>query len=92
MLERRAALETVIEKLQQERDALRVKMHLAGMDAKDEYERISSRVDDLKTQFEPFTGAVGDTASNVFAALGLAADELRLGFGRVRKAIGEKSE
>lgn len=87
MSEKRANLASVIEKLQQERDALRVNLHLASMDARDEYERLSRRVDELRAQYEPLTDAVGETAENVFSALGLAADELRRGLGRVREAI-----
>ena len=33
--------------------------------------------------------AVEETAGNVFAALGMAAEELKIGFSRVRKAISE---
>ena len=51
MSEQRTALEEVISKLKQERDELRVKMHLASMDAKDDYERISGKVDELTDQF-----------------------------------------
>lgn len=87
MSEKRAALESAIEKLQQERDQLRLQLHLANMEAKDEYERLSGRVDALRSHYEPVTGAVGETAENVFAALGLAAEELWHGFGRVRKAL-----
>ena len=92
MSEKRANLESVIEKLQQERDELRVKLHLASMDAKDEYERLSGRVDELRSHYEPLTSAVGETAENVFSALGMAAEELWHGFGRVRKAIRPEKE
>ena len=92
MPDKRAAIESMIAKLQEERDALRVKAHLGGMEAKEEYERISARVDELMKQFEPFTDAVGETAGNVFAALGMAGEELLRGFGRVRNAARGKDE
>ena len=89
MSTQRNALEDVISKLKQERDELKVQMHLASMDAKDEYERLSGKCDELTDQYEPVKGAVEDTAKNVFSALGLVADELKIGFQRVRKAISE---
>ena len=67
-------------------------MHLASMEAKDEYDRVSSKVDELATHCEPMTEAVEETAENVVAALGLFADELKVGFQRVRQAISESSD
>ena len=90
MSEERNALDEVISKLKQERDELQLQMHLASMDAKDEYERLSGKCDDLTDQYEPVKDAVEDTAENIFAALGMVADELKVGFQRVRKAITEE--
>ena len=91
MSTQKSALEEVIAKLKQERDELNLQMHLASMDAKDEYNRISDKVDELSNQYDPVRDAVEESAGNVFSALGLAADELKIGFGRVRKAIKEES-
>jgi len=90
MSEQRNALDEVISKLKQERDELQLQMHLASMDAKDEYERLSGKCDDLTDQYEPVKDAVEDTTENIFAALGMVADELKVGFQRVRKAITEE--
>ena len=60
------------------------------MDAKDDYDRISGKVDELSQQYEPVKDAVEESAENVFAALGLVADELKAGFQRVRKSISEE--
>lgn len=90
MSDQRTSLDELIGTLKQERDELKLKMHLASMNAKDEYDRLSGKCDELTEQFEPLSDAVGDTAENVFAALGLVADELKIGFQRVRKAITEK--
>ena len=90
MSEQRSALDEVIAKLKQERDELQVQMHLASMDAKDDYDRISGKVDELSRQYDPVKDAVEESAENVFAALGLVADELKAGFQRVRKSISEE--
>jgi len=87
MSQQRNALDDVIVKLRKERDQLKLQMHLADMEAKDEYDRVSEKFDELSDQYEPVKDAVEETAENVFAALGLVADELKFGFQRVRKAI-----
>ncbi|TWU42668.1 hypothetical protein [Novipirellula artificiosorum] len=90
MSEQRTAVEELIRTLKRERDELALKMHLANMDAKDEYERLSSKLGELSDQYEPVSDAVEETAGNVFSALKLAAEEMKAGFHRVRKAISEE--
>ncbi|MCA9261412.1 MAG: hypothetical protein KDA61_19485 [Planctomycetales bacterium] len=77
----------LIEVLQRERDELRVKLHLAGQEAKQEYDRLTDRIGELVRQYEPTRDAVEETAENVWAALKLAAEEMKAGFGRVRKSL-----
>ena len=88
--EQKNALDEVISKLKQERDELKLQMHLASMEAKDEYDRVSGKVDQLTEQYEPVKDAVADSAENLFTALGMVADELKAGFKRVRKSISEQ--
>ena len=91
MTTEKSTLEELITKLKQERDELNLQMHLASMDAKDEYDRISGKVDELSGQYDPVKDAVGETAGNVVSARGVVADELKEGFKRVRKAVEEQS-
>lgn len=81
-----------ISKLKQERDELKVQMHLASMEAKDEYERVSGKLDELCGQYEPVKDAVEETAGNLLAAFGMVADELKVGYERVRKSVSDKSD
>ncbi len=90
MAELRDQLDQVITKLKQDRDELKLHIHLGNMEAKDDYDRISRKVDQLTDQYEPVKDAVEDAAENVFSALGLVADELKVGFERVRKTITEE--
>lgn len=90
MAEIRERLDEVIKKLKQERDEIKLQIHLANMEGKDEYDRISRKVDQLTDQYDPVKDAVEDTAENIYSALGLVADELKFGFKRVRKAISEE--
>ena len=88
MSESKTALTSLIDSLKRERDELKLKAHLAGMDAKDEYDRLSTKIDELTARYEPLTDAVGESADNVFAALRLAGEEMIHGFHRIRKSIG----
>ena len=90
MSETKSTLERLVKSLKQERDELKLKMHLASMDAKNEYERLSRKYDEMSEQIDPVKGAVEESAEGVFAALGLVADELKVGFQRVRKAIRDE--
>ena len=80
-------LEEVISVLKQQRDELKLKMHLAGMDTKEEYERISGRINELMKQYEPTKDAASETAEGVFKALKLAGDEMLNGFNKIRKTL-----
>jgi chromosome segregation ATPase len=92
MSDQKSTLDRLVSEIKQQRDELRLKMHLAGMEAKDEYDRLSGRYDELSKQYEPVSEAVEDTAENLLSALSLAAGELKVGFQRVRKALSESDE
>jgi len=89
MSEAKTALATLMGELKRQRDELRLKMHLGGMEARDEYDRLSQKCDQLSDQYEPLTDAVSETSHNTVDALRLLADELKLGFQRVSKALTE---
>ena len=83
-------LDELISALKQDRDELRLRIHLAGMEGKEEYARLSTKIDELTAQYEPVKDAVADTAGNVFSALMLAAGEMKTGFSRIRKGLMDK--
>lgn len=90
MTEERSSLESLISALKQERDELKVRMHLAGMEAKEEYERLSGQVDKLTEQYDPVRKAVSESTGNLISALSLAAGEMKNGFLRIRKAMKDE--
>ena len=89
MSDQNTALQEAINKLKQERDELKLQMHLASMEARDEYDRLSDKCDKLSDEYAPLQNAVEETAENVWTALGMVADELKHGFKRVREAVSE---
>lgn len=82
-------LDETISALKQQRDELRLRLHLAGKEAQQEYERLSGKIDELSGQYEPVRQAAAESAQNVIAALSLAADEMKAGLARIRKALSD---
>jgi hypothetical protein len=80
-------LGTLTEDLKRHRDEIRVRLHLAKADAKDEWERLEEkwRLFERKAKELGHEGRV--TAGEVGAALRLAADELRKGYARMRQHV-----
>lgn len=76
-----------LEHLKQQRDELHVQLHLVKADAKDEWARLESRWDEIKPKLEAAREEVGKTTESVGAALGLAIDELKKGYERLRSRL-----
>ena len=84
---RKTVLEELISDLKQQRDQIRVRLHLGGLELKEEWVRLGDRLDQLNHRFDPLKNAVGETADDVWESLGLMASELKDGFNRIRKAL-----
>lgn len=76
-----------ISSLKQQRDELAVQMHLAKLEAKEEWERVTAKLDKLSDDFEPVRSAVGKSAGNVYEALKIVVGEIEEGFQRIRKSL-----
>jgi hypothetical protein len=84
-------IDDLVKSVQQQRDELRVQMHLAKADAKDEWVGLEKKVDrflaDAEAQSKPLRGAVADSAKDVGTALELVGDEIRKSYERVRDLL-----
>ncbi len=89
---KKSSFEDLFNVLQQQRDELKRQLDRAGQDARQEYDRLAAKCDELSEHYKPVSDAVGETAENVFTAFGMVADELKHGFDRVRKAIGDSGK
>lgn len=73
------------EDIEQLRDEAKLKAHLGKAEALEELGKLENQWEGLLLKCETFTGEAKKTLGNTSAALGLAADELKEGFDRVRK-------
>lgn len=84
-------IDDLVESVKQQRDELRVQMHLAKADAKDEWERLEKKADrflaDAESQSKPLRGAVEESARDIGSALELVGQEIQKGYQRVRERL-----
>ena len=73
-----------VERLKQQRDELQLKLHLAKADAKDEWARLENQWEEIRPKLDAAREEVGKTAESVGAALGLAIEELKKGYERLK--------
>jgi len=80
-------LNKLVEDLKRQRDELKVKLHLAKADAKDEWIKLEMKYEEVKAKIGSFKKEAGKSAETVSATLGLAADEIKKEYERLRKMM-----
>lgn len=83
----REDFEKLLGKLAQERDELRLKIHLGKAEARDEWEKIEKRWQHLRGKSELVKDVVDDTAREIGDAAVQAAREIQRGYERLRKLM-----
>jgi hypothetical protein len=78
---------TTLDKLAQRRDELRVQMHLARAEARDEWDELEDKWHRLQHHLAPVGEASAETAKEIGAAAGLLMEEIWEGYGRIRDAL-----
>ncbi len=87
MCDDRSRLAELISSLKRQRDELAVQVHLGKAEAKDEWDKLNAKLEELTKDYEPLKDAVEATGANVFDALKLVAGEVQDGFERIRKTL-----
>lgn len=75
-------LDDILEDLKQKRDELRLQMHLASKEAKDEWNELEDKMEEFSEKAK-----IGETGQGVGKALGQLGQEIKLGYERLRKAV-----
>lgn len=84
MADEKGTLDQVVEELKQMRDELEVQIHLASADARDEFEELGKKWEQLRARADVVGKATGEAASDVGDALSLVAEEIKRGFQRIK--------
>ena len=80
-------LDRLIDDVKRQRDEIRVRLHLAKAEAKEEWERLETKWEHVRGKMGVVGREAGKTAQEVGTALNLAVEELRRGYERVRKLL-----
>lgn len=87
MAEIEQRLEVLKHDLRQARDELRVQMHLAKADARDEWDKLEGKWEDFERRLDKVEDAAEDAAEDIGDALSSLGEEIKAGYQRIRDAI-----
>ena len=82
-------INSLLEELKQKRDELRVQMHLASKEIKEEWEELEEKMEDFSGKAKQFANdaKLKETGEGLGDALGKVGHELKLGYERLKKAM-----
>jgi predicted nucleic acid-binding Zn-ribbon protein len=83
----REEFEKAVRQLEQQRDELRLKMHLGKAEAREEWDKLERQWQHMRARLPGLREALGETKDEVGAALKLTAEEIRRGYERLRKLL-----
>lgn len=81
--------ENLLEKLQTERDEINLKLHLASMEARQEFEEAEKEWQRLKSKAAEIADDSADTSDEFIAKAKIVGEELKDAFYRISKRLGD---
>lgn len=85
MAELRDELKKLEDAVLQQRDELRLKLHLAKADARDEWEELERKWAEAQAKFTQVQKSASESSESIEAAARLLGEELLKGYERIRK-------
>jgi hypothetical protein len=79
----------LVQKVKQERDQVKVKMHLASMDAKKEYEEAEKKWGQVKVKASEIADDTIETSEEVIAKAKIVGEELKETYHRISKRLSK---
>ena len=80
-------LAQISEQLKQERDEIKLKVHLASMEAKGEWEQAEATWAGLKDNLDDIVDETKETTEELLASAKIVADELGQTYERIKKRL-----
>lgn len=78
---------TLIETIRQQRDELKVKIHLANMEIRNEWEELEKKWQHLESKGKQLKREFGHSAHDIGDAAALLGGELKAGYKRIRQLL-----
>ncbi|PKM12602.1 MAG: hypothetical protein CVV13_04630 [Gammaproteobacteria bacterium HGW-Gammaproteobacteria-3] len=76
-------LESLTDKIKHQRDEIKVKIHLAGMEAKDEWEKAEEKFAEFKSKAEEIKNDTQETTEELVSATRVIGDEIGQAYKRI---------
>ena len=86
-MSKRTDVKEVIASLERMRDEIKLKIHLAAADARDEWEELEKKLSHLRGKANIIGRVAEDAAGDVGEAVELLGKELKKGYERLRKVV-----
>ncbi len=83
----RLSVDRMVTELKHERDELKVKLHLARMDAGDEWQKLETRLAKLDAKARELGNATAEASHEIGAAAKLLGEEIRKGLKTIGKHL-----
>ena len=80
-------IEKIIDEVKQERDEVKVKLHLAKLDASDEWSELENKLEKLENKAKELGGVTLEASQDVGAAAKLLGEEILNGFKSIGKHL-----
>ena len=87
MTDLRAAWQKVLAELERDRDELKLKIHLAKADGRDELAKLDDRIAELRVRADAAGSEAKDAMGDIREAAKKLTAEIRQGIDRVRKTL-----
>ncbi len=80
-------LKSLLERLEQERDELKMKLGLAKLEAREEWQELEDKIQGLRGRMKVLKDEAGEAGGDVGAAFDMVAEEVKEGFARLKKLL-----
>jgi uncharacterized protein YicC (UPF0701 family) len=85
--EQKSRLQSLLSKLEEEGDELKLKMGLAKLEARDDWGDIQKKLERLRGRMKVVQEEAGESGGDVGAAFEVLGEEIKTAFDRIRKAL-----
>ena len=80
-------LKKLIDGLTRQRDELKVKLHLAKADIRDEWDKQETKWEEMRGKMAALSDEGEKSVESITSAAGLLAEEIKKGYERIRRAL-----
>jgi hypothetical protein len=85
----KVGFDKLVEKLKMERDGINLKIHLASMDAKEEFEKAEIKWDQVKNTASKIADEAVEASEEYIAKAKIVGEELKETYNRIAKRLSE---